>query len=148
MYQSTEENQLRNVFHQVWNATPFPKEKTWEAVPGPSASHSAYPGQDAAAELAAAVEEGILEAAIQATLEIRARGAPKVDSWLKSTDLCRPAVCPAPAGHGMYCPVDCPCRTQRDSELQELKDQMQSIVHTFGIKIFIRHTCVVRALHR
>ena len=63
MYQSWEENQLRNVFHQVWNATPFPRKKTQEAVPGPSAPHSAYPGRDAAAELAAAVEESILEAA-------------------------------------------------------------------------------------
>ena len=44
MYQSWEQRQLRNAFHQVWNVTPFPKEKTWEAVPGPSAPHSAYPG--------------------------------------------------------------------------------------------------------
>ena len=57
-----------------------------------------------------------------------------VNSWLKSTVLCGPAVCPAPAGHGMYCPPDCPCPTQRDSELQELKDQMQLIVHTLGIE--------------
>ena len=134
MYQSWEENQLRNAFHQVWSATPFPKGKTREAVPGPSAPHSAYPGRDAAAELAAAVEKGILEAAKQASLEIRAKGALKVDSWLKSTDLCGPAVCPAPAGHGMYCLVDCPCRTQRDSELQALKDQMHLIVHTLDIK--------------
>ena len=63
-----------------------------------------------------------------------------MDSWLKSTDLCGPAACSAPAGHGMYCPVDCPCRTQRDSELQELKDQMQLIVHTLGTKnIFKTH---------
>ena len=140
MYQSWEENQLRNAFHQVWNVTPSPQEKTREAVPGPSVPHSAYPGRDAAGELAAAFEEGILEAAKQASLEIRAGGAPKVDSWLKSTDLCGPAVCPAPAGHGMYCPVDCPRRTQRDSELHELKDQMQVIVHTLGIKnIFKTH---------
>ena len=85
MYQSLEENQLRNAFHQVWNATPFPKGKTREAVPGPSAPHSAYPSRDAAAELAAAVEEGILEAAKQASLEIGAEGAPKVDSWLRNT---------------------------------------------------------------
>ena len=40
----------------------------------------------------------------------------------------------------MYCSVDCPCRTQRDSELLELKDQMQFIVHTLGIKnIFKTH---------
>ena len=134
MYQLWEENQLRNAFHQVWNATPFSKEKTREAVPGPSAPHSASPGGDAAAELAAAVEEGILEAAKQGSLEIRAQGAPKVDSWLKSTDLCGPAACPAPAGHRMYCHVDCLCRTKRDSELQELKDQMQLIVHTLSIK--------------
>ena len=56
-----------------------------------------------------------------------------MDSCFKLTDLCGPAVCPARAGHGMYCPVDCPCRTQQDSELQELKDQMKSIVHTLGI---------------
>ena len=148
MYQSWEENQLRNAFHQVWNATPFPREKTREAVTGSSAPHSAYLGRDAAAELAAAVEEGILEAAKQASLEIRAQGARKVDSWLTSTDLSGPAACPAPAGHGMYCPVDCPCRTQRDSDLQELKDKMELIVHTWGIKLFLRHTCVLRALHR
>ena len=59
-HRSWEENHLRNVFHQVRNATPFPKERTWEAVPGPSAPHSSLPGRDAAAELAAAVEEGIL----------------------------------------------------------------------------------------
>ena len=63
-----------------------------------------------------------------------------MDSWLKSTDLCIPAVCPAAAGHGMYCPADCPCRTQQDSELQELKDEMQFIVGTFGMKnIFNSH---------
>ena len=40
----------------------------------------------------------------------------------------------------MYCSVDCPCRTERDSELQELKDQMQIIVHTLGIEnIFKTH---------
>ena len=125
MTQLCEENQLRNAFHQVWNATSFPKQKTQKAFPGPPAPHCAHPGRDAAAELAAAVEEGILEAAKQASLEIRDEGAPKEDSWLKSTDLCGPAVCPAPAGHRMYCPVDFPCCTQRDSELQELKDQMQ-----------------------
>ena len=95
MYRSWEENELRNAFHQVWNATPFPKEKTREAVPLPSAPHSAYPGRDAAAELAAAVEEGILEAAQQASLEIRVVRALNVDSWLKLTDLCGPAACPA-----------------------------------------------------
>ena len=61
-----------------------------------------------------------------------------MNSWLKSTDLCGPAVCPAPAGHGMYCPIDCPCGTQRDSELQELKDQMQLIVHTLRIKNILK----------
>ena len=40
----------------------------------------------------------------------------------------------------MYCPVNCPCGTQRDSEVQELKDQMQLIVHTLGIEnIFKTH---------
>ena len=34
----------------------------------------------------------------------------------------------------MYCPANCPCRTQRDSELQELKDQKQHMVHTLNIK--------------
>ena len=34
----------------------------------------------------------------------------------------------------MYCPVNSPCRAQRDSELQELKDQMQLIVRMLGIK--------------
>ena len=73
-YRSREENQLRNAFHQVWNALPLPKEKSREAVPGPSAPHCSSPGRDAAAELAAAVEESILEAAKQANLEIRAQG--------------------------------------------------------------------------
>ena len=140
MYRSWEENQLSDAFHQVWNVMPFPKKKTWEAVPGPSAPHSAHPGRDAAAELAAAVEEGILEPAKQLASEIKAQGAPEVDSWSKSTDLCAPAACPAPAGHGMCCPVDSPCCTQRDSELQQLNDQMQSIVHTLGIKnVFKTH---------
>ena len=82
IYWSWEENQLRNAFHQVWKATPFPKENTPEAGLGPSAPHSPYPGRDAAAESAAAVDEGIFEAAKQASLQIRAKGAPKVDSWL------------------------------------------------------------------
>ena len=125
IFRSWEENQLSHVFHQVWNATPFLKGKTPKAVPGPSAPHSSLPGRDAAAELAAAIEEGILEAAKQDSLVIRTEGASKVNSWLKSTDLCGPAVCPAPTGYRMYCPVVCPCCTQRDSELQELKDQMQ-----------------------
>ena len=64
-----------------------------------------------------------------------------MNSWLNSTDLCRPAVSRAAAGHGVYCPVDCPCRTQRDSELQKLRDKMQLIVHTSGIKNFSKtHT--------
>ena len=63
-----------------------------------------------------------------------------MDSSLISRDVCVPAVCPAPAGQGMYCPADCPCRTQRESELQELKDQMQLIVHTLRMtKIFKTH---------
>ena len=72
-------NQPRNVFHQVWNATPFPKGKTREAAPGPSIPHSALTRQDAQAEWAAAVEEGFLEAAKQASLEISTEGAPKVE---------------------------------------------------------------------
>ena len=97
-----EENLLRNVFHQVWNTTPFPREKTRAAVPGTSVPHYSLPGRDAAADLAAAVEEGILEAAKHASLDFRTEIAPKVNSWLKSTDLCSPAVCPAPTGQGMY----------------------------------------------
>ena len=34
-YGSWEENQLKNGFHEVCNAAPFPKEKTREALPGP-----------------------------------------------------------------------------------------------------------------
>ena len=34
----------------------------------------------------------------------------------------------------MYGPVDCSCRTRRDFELPELKDEMQLIVHMLGIK--------------
>ena len=103
----------------------LPRQRPRSLSPSTSAPHSFLPGRDAEGELAAAVEEGILEAAKQASLEIRTKGAQKVNSWFKSTDLWGPAVCPAPAGHGMYCPADYPCRTQQDSELQELKDQMQ-----------------------
>ena len=92
-------------------------------------------------DLAAAVEEGILEAARQAGLEIRQEGAPQVDSWLRSTDISRPTACSGSSGHGMYCPADCSCRSQRDAELQELKDQMRLIVQTLGIKdLFKTHT--------
>ena len=65
-----EENQVRNVFHQVWNATSFPKVKTPEPLPRPSVTHSTFPNQDTEAESAAAVEEGILSGAQQARLEI------------------------------------------------------------------------------
>ena len=75
------------MFHQVWNVRPFPKENTPEAVSWPSGSHFAYPGRDAAAELAAAVEDSFFEAAKQASLEIRDEVAPKLDSWLNTTDL-------------------------------------------------------------
>ena len=68
IYRLWEENQLTNAFHQVSNATPLSKEKTREAVGGPSAPHSSLPGRDAAAEWAAAVEEGILEAAKHASV--------------------------------------------------------------------------------
>ena len=81
-----EEGQLRNAFQQVWNVTPLPKEKTREAVPGPSASHSSLASQESEAEFAAAVEEGILEAAKQASLEIRTERARRVNSWLEATD--------------------------------------------------------------
>ena len=100
----------------------------------PSAAHSTFSGLDAEAESAAAVEEGNSEPAKQPSLKIRNKAAPKVDSSLKYTDLCGPAVRPAPAGNRQYCPADCPCRTQRESELQKRKDQMQSIVHALGIK--------------
>ena len=63
-----------------------------------------------------------------------------MDSWLNSTGLCGPTACPIPSGHRMYCPNDCSCRTHRDSELQTLKDQIQFIVHSFGVKnIFKTH---------
>ena len=37
------------MFLRVWNATPFPKEKTREAVPVPSFVHSTLPDLDAQA---------------------------------------------------------------------------------------------------
>ena len=101
IFRSWEGNQLRNAFHEVWNATPFPKDKVWGAVRGPPTPYSTLPSRDAQAELAAAVEEGILEVRKQASLQIRTEGAQKVASWLKSIDLCGPQVCPAPAGHEM-----------------------------------------------
>ena len=139
-YREWEENEVKNAFLQIWNATPFPKEKTREAVRGPSFVHSTLPDRDAQAELAAALEEGMVAAAKQASLEIQAEALPKVDSWLKSTVLCGPTICPVPAGHGMYCPNDCSCCTHRDSELHALKAQIQLIVDSLGVKnIFKTH---------
>ena len=108
-YREWEEEHVRNTFLQVWNATPFLKEKTREAVPGRSFVHSTLPDRDAQAKLAAALEEGIVAATKQASLEIQAVGVPKVDSWLHSTRLCGPTTCPVLSGHGMYCPNDCSC---------------------------------------
>ena len=71
-------------FVQIWEASPFPKEKTKAPVAGPSAPHPSVFIRD---DLAAAVEEGILEAARQASLEIRTEGAPQVDSWLRTLRL-------------------------------------------------------------
>ena len=63
-----------------------------------------------------------------------------MDSRLNSTGLCGPTACAVPSGHGMYCPNNCSCRTHRDSELQALKDQIQLIVHSLGVKnIFKTH---------
>ena len=119
------------IFLQIWEACPFPKEKVRAPVPGPSAPHPPVSIRD---DLAAAVEEEILEAARQASLEIRAEGAPQVDSWLRTTEISGPTACSGPSGHGMYCPADCSCRFQRDAELQQLKDQMHLIIQTLGIK--------------
>ena len=119
------------IFLQIWEASPFPKEKVRAPVPGPSAPHPPVSIRD---DLAAAVEEGILEAARQASLQIRAEGAPQVDSWLRTTEISGPTACSGPSGHGMYCPADCSCRFQRDAELQQLKDQMHLIIQTLGIK--------------
>ena len=129
-WRSQEDDSFAN-FLQIWEASPFPKEKSPAPVPGPSAPHPPVSIRD---DLAAAVEEGILEAARQASLEIRAEGAPQVDSWLQTTEISGPTACSGPSGHGMYCPADCSCRFQRDSELQLLKDQMHLIIQTLGIK--------------
>ena len=131
MWWRSQEDDSFAIFLQIWEASPFPKEKAKAPVPGPSAPHPPVSIRD---DLAAAVEEGILEAARQASLEIRAEGAPQVDSWLRNTDISGPTACSGPSGHGMYCPADCSCRFQRDAELQQLKDQMQLIIQTLGIK--------------
>ena len=131
MWWRSQEDDSFAIFLQIWKASPFPKEKGTAPVPGPSAPHPPVSIRD---DLAAAVEEGILEAARQASLEIRAEGAPQVDSWLRTTEISGPTACSGPSGHGMYCPADCSCRFQRDSELQLLKDQMQLIIQTLGIK--------------
>ena len=131
MWWRSQEDDTFAIFLQIWEASPFPKEKGTAPVPGPSAPHPPVSIRD---DLAAAVEEGILEAARQASLEIRAEGAPQVDSWLRTTEISGPTACSGPSGHGMYCPADCSCRFQRDSELQLLKDQMQLIIQTLGIK--------------
>ena len=131
MWWRSQEDDSFAIFLQIWEASPFPKEKVRAPVPGPSAPHPPVSIRD---DLAAAVEEGILEAARQASLEIRAEAAPQVDSWLRTTDISGPTACSGPSGHGMYCPADCSCRFQRDAELQELKDQMRLIIQTLGIK--------------
>ena len=131
MWWRSQEDDSFAIFLQIWEASPFPKEKVRAPVPGPSAPHPPVSIRD---DLAAAVEEGILEAARQASLEIRAEGAPQVDSWLRTTEISGPTACSGPSGHGMYCPADCSCRFQRDAELQQLKDQMHLIIETLGIK--------------
>ena len=131
MWWRSQEDDSFAIFLQIWEASPFPKEKTKAPVAGPSAPH---PPVSIRGDLAAAVEEGILEAARQASLEIRAEGAPQVDSWLRTTEISGPTACSGPSGHGMYCPADCSCRFQRDAELQTLKDQMHLIIETLGIK--------------
>ena len=131
MWWRSQEDDSFAIFLQIWKASPFPKEKGTAPVPGPSAPHPPASIRD---DLAAAVEEGILEAARQASLEIRAEGAPQVDSWLRTTEISGPTACSGPSGHGMYCPADCSCRFQRDAELQTLKDQMHLIIETLGIK--------------
>ena len=131
MWWRSQEDDSFAIFLQIWEASPFPKEKVRAPVPGPSAPHPPVSIRD---DLAAAVEEGILEAARQASLEIRAEGAPQVDSWLRTTEISGPTACSGPSGHGMYCPADCSCRFQRDAELQLLKDQMRLIIQTLGIK--------------
>ena len=131
MWWRSQEDDSFAIFLQIWEASPFPKEKGCAPVPGPSAPHPPVSIRD---DLAAAVEEGILEAARQASLEIRAEGAPQVDSWLRTTEISGPTACSGPSGHGMYCPADCSCRFQRDAELQTLKDQMHLIIETLGIK--------------
>ena len=131
MWWRSQEDDSFAIFLQIWEASPFPEEKGCAPVPGPSAPHPPVSIRD---DLAAAVEEGILEAARQASLEIRAEGAPQVDSWLRTTEISGPTACSGPSGHGMYCPADCSCRFQRDSELQLLKDQMHLIIQTLGIK--------------
>ena len=131
MWWRSQEDDSFAIFLQIWEASPFPKEKGTAPVPGPSAPHPPVSIRD---DLAAAVEEGILEAARQASLEIRAEGAPQVDSWLRNTEISGPTACSGPSGHGMYCPADCSCRFQRDAELQQLKDQMHLIIETLGIK--------------
>ena len=131
MWWRSQEDDTFAIFLQIWEASPFPKEKGCAPVPGPSAPHPPVSIRD---DLAATVEEGILEAARQASLEIRAEGAPQVDSWLRATEISGPTACSGPSGHGMYCPADCSCRFQRDAELQTLKDQMHLIIETLGIK--------------
>ena len=131
MWWRSQEDDSFAIFLQIWKASPFPKEKGTAPVPGPSAPHPPVSIRD---DLAAAVEEGILEAARQASLEIRAEGAPQVDSWLRTTEISGPTACSGPSGHGMYCPANCSCRFQRGAELQTLKDQMHLIIETLGIK--------------
>ena len=58
------------MFLHVWNVTPFPKEKTREAVREPFLAHSTLPNRNVQAELPVAVEEGIVAATKQASLEI------------------------------------------------------------------------------
>ena len=99
MWWRSQEDDSFAIFLQIWEASPFPKEKVRAPVPGPSAPHPPGSIRD---DLAAAVEEGILEAARQASPQIRAEGAPQVDSWLRTTEISGPTACSGPSGHGMY----------------------------------------------
>ena len=76
------ENHGRNASIQVCNVTPLTKEKMREAVPRPYGVYTILPTPNAQAKLEAALEERIVTAAKEASLETQANVVPHVDSWL------------------------------------------------------------------
>ena len=82
------------------------------------------------AQLRAFLEQGIMEAARQASLEISQEGQPQVQSWLQDQEIGEPDV-GMPSGfqcsHSLYCPPECSCRVSNSEELLQLKKDLADL---------------------